>query len=480
MAQKRLFLFTANLLLVTLLLACTTASKMAKIPDVEKDHWLQVPQLLAQITAPVFQKKDFVVTSFGAVGDGKTNVSAAIKAAIEACHQAGGGRVVVPPGSYLTGPIYLKSNVNLHVQKGAILLFSTKPEDYLPLVHTRWEGVELMNYSPLIYAFEEKNIAVTGEGILDGQASNDNWWTWKGSKTYGWKEGMPSQQLPENRDALFQMAEENVPVEKRRFGTGHFLRPQFVQPYRCENVLIEGVTILNSPMWVLHPVECTKVTIQGVTVESQGPNSDGCDPESSKNVLIKNCRFNTGDDCIAIKSGRNADGRRINKPSENIIIQGCVMQNGHGGVVIGSEITGGVRNVFAEDCQMNSPELDRALRIKTNSARGGVVENIFLRNIEVGQVKQQVVRVNMFYDPAEPKGNNIPVVRNVEVKNMTVKKGGDVGVLLEGYAQSPVENLRLINVQMNGVKNPYKFFNVKAVTFENVTINGKKIDLPKE
>ncbi|WP_207431551.1 glycoside hydrolase family 28 protein [Sabulibacter ruber] len=447
---------------------------------IEADPWGYAQKVLKQIKAPTFPNRDFNVRTYGAEGNGTTDCSQALKQAIEACHKAGGGRVVVPAGKYLSGPIYLKSNVNLHLEKGATILFSTDPNQYLPMVHTRWEGIELMNYSPLIYAFEEKNIAVTGEGTLDGQASNEHWWPWVGSQHYGTKAGQPTQKSPGNRDRLFELADNYVPVAERKFGPGYYMRPQFVQPYRCENVLIQGVTIQNSPMWVLHPVLCTNVTIQGVTVESQGPNSDGCDPESCKNVLIKDCYFNTGDDCIAIKSGRNADGRRINVPSENIIIQGCTMINGHGGVVIGSEITGGTRNVFAENCKMNSPLLDRALRIKSNSARGGLVENVYLRNIEVGQIKQQVVRVNMFYDPSEPKGNNIPVVRNIEVRNMKVQNGGDVGVLLEGYEQSPVENLRLINVEINGVKQPYKFSNVENILFENVTINGEKVTLPKE
>jgi polygalacturonase len=440
----------------------------------EKDVWDELPGILKNIKAPTFRAKDYLVTAYGAVGDGKTICTEAFKKAIEVCNKEGGGRVVVPAGKYFTGPIHLKSNVNLHVVKEATILFSTDPDDYLPLVFSRWEGVELMNYSPLIYAFEQKNIAITGEGILDGQATAENWWPWKGQAKYGWKKGMPNQTDKGNRDLLFDMAERGVPVEQRKFGKGFYLRPQFVQPYRCQNVLIDGVTIINSPMWELNPVLCTNVIMQNITVTSDGPNNDGCDPESCKNVLIKNCYFNTGDDCIAIKSGRNADGRRINVPSENIIIQNCKMANGHGGVVIGSEISGGVRNVFAENCVMNSPELDRALRIKTSSARGGIIENIYMRNIEVGQVAEQVVRVNMFY---EDTGRFIPTVRNVEVRNMVVKHGGKIGVLLEGYEQSPVENLRLINIVIDDVKVPYKFSNVKNVKFENVVINGKKVVL---
>ncbi|GAA4443022.1 exopolygalacturonase PelB [Pontibacter saemangeumensis] len=448
---------------------------MAEQPVAQADAWENIDGILQQINPPSFPDKDFPVTDYGAAGDGTADSSDAIRKAIEACSRAGGGRVVVPAGKYLSGPIYLESNVNLHLQKGATILFSTNPADYLPVVFTRWEGVEVMNYSPLVYAFEEKNIAVTGEGTLDGQANTTNWWPWKGQEKYGWQPGTPNQTDDDKRAALFAMAENNVPVSERVFGDGFYLRPQFVQPYRCENVLIEGVTIINSPMWILNPVLCTNVTIQKVTVESQGPNSDGCDPESCKNVLIKDCYFNTGDDCIAIKSGRNADGRRINVPSENIVIQGCTMANGHGGVVIGSEISGGVRNVFAEDCTMNSPLLDRALRIKTSSMRGGVVENVYLRNIQVGQVAEQVIRVNMFY---EDEGPYMPTVRNIEVKDMTVENGGETGVLLEGYEESPVQNLRLINVKIKNVKVPYEFSNVNQIEFENVTINGKQVMLP--
>lgn len=331
------------LLGIVLLFGCISrAQKKAAFP---KEPWKQVSKILAQIKIPSFPEKDFLITQYGANGDGVTNCSKAIKDAIEKCNSAGGGRVVVPPGKYFTGPIYLKSNVNLHIEKGAVLLFSTNPDDYLPLVYTRWEGIELMNYSPLIYALNEKNIAITGEGILDGQASSKNWWPWKGRKVYGWKDGTPNQTDSNKRAALFAMAEKDVPVADRRFGNGYYLRPQFVQPYSCENILIEGVSIINSPMWILHPVLCKNVTIRKVRVDSDGPNTDGCDPESCKNVLIADCYFNTGDDCIALKSGRNRDGRRVNIPCENIVIQNCTMANGHGGVVIGSEISGGAKNI---------------------------------------------------------------------------------------------------------------------------------------
>src|SRR5699024_9347013 len=261
-------------------------------------------------------------------------------------------------------------------------------------VFTRWEGMELMNYSPFIYAYDQQNIAVTGKGTLDGNASTEYWWPWKGNKEDGWEEGMPNQDA--DRDSLHHLNAEKVPPRERVFGEGHYLRPNFVQFYKSKNILISGVTLVRSPMWNIHPVLSENVTIKDVRIETLGPNNDGVNPESSKNVLITESYFDTGDDCIAIKSGRNQDGRRIGVPSENIIIENSVMKNGHGGIVIGSEISGGVRNVFARNLQMDSPNLDRVLRIKTSSKRGGTTENIYLMNIEVGQYKEAAIKANMF------------------------------------------------------------------------------------
>ncbi|MCJ7755761.1 MAG: glycoside hydrolase family 28 protein, partial [Thermoanaerobaculales bacterium] len=340
------------------------------------DPWERLPGILAGIKAPAFPYRDFPVTEFGAVGDGTTDATAAVSAAVGACAGAGGGRVVVPAGEYLTGAIHLKSNVNLHVVEGATIRFIQDPAAYLPVVFTRWEGVELMNYSPLVYAYGEKNVAVTGKGTLDGQAGPEHWWPWKGGDH-------PQSQKPD-RDRLFAEAEAGVPVAERVYGAGHYLRPSFLQIYRCENVLIEGITIKNAPMWLIHPVLSRNVTIRDVKAVSDGPNNDGCNPESSTDVLIENSLFDTGDDCIAIKSGRNADGRRLNAPSERIVVRGCRMRAGHGGVTIGSEISGSARDVFVEQNQMSSPELDRGIRFKTNAVRGGVIENVFVRDVEIG------------------------------------------------------------------------------------------------
>lgn len=460
-------LFVSIILLCSLLIVTSCSSNKE---SVHESPWNQLDSLLARIQAPQFPDKDFNVTDYGAVGNGTKICTEAFKKAIEACHNDGGGRVVVPAGNFYCGPIYLKSNVNLHLEEGAKISFSTNPKDYLPLVYTRWEGVELMNYSPLIYAFGEKNIAITGKGTLDGCGANDNWWPWKGKKGNGWKEGMEHQNSEGRRPALFDMGERGVPVEERVFGEGFYLRPQFIQPYKCENILLEGVTIINSPMWIINPVLCNNITIQGVHVNSDGPNTDGCNPESCKDVLIKDCYFNTGDDCIAIKSGRNADGRRIGVSSENIIIQGCTMVNGHGGVVMGSEISGGVRNVFAEDCKMSSPLLDRALRIKTSSNRGGTIENIYMRNVEVGQIKEEAIFITMFY---EDKGDHMPTIRNIEVENLNVAQGGKVGIRMEAYEESPITGVYLTNLNIQNSEKAYQLKNVGDIHFDNVVVNGE-------
>ena len=392
---------------------------VAQQPESALQGWDAFPALLQRISPPIFPQKDFDITRFGAVGDGKTDCSKAFKKAITKCNTEGGGRVVVPKGIYLTGAIHLKSNVNLYVSKEATIKFHTDPKNYLPVVFVSWEGVECMNYSPLIYAYEQENIAVTGEGVLDGQGANDYWWSWKGKKEAGWVEGMPNQNVA--RKKLFEMGEKGVPVAERIFGDGSYLRPNFFEPYRCKNILVEGVTFKNSPMWFLNPVLCRNVSIIGVTTDGLGPNTDGCDPESCTDVLIKGCFFNNGDDCIAIKSGRNNDGRRVNVPCSNIIVQGCRMKNGHGGVSIGSELSGGIRNVYAENDTMDSPNLDRMLRIKTNSIRGGVVENVYFRNIKVGQVSDAVMQIDFYYEEGDA-GSFTPLVQNVELKNIESDK----------------------------------------------------------
>lgn len=459
---------------ITVILTISCSKKVNAVS--ESDPWKKMELVIKSIPQTNFQDKTYNINDFGAVADGKTLNTTAFEKAIKTCAANGGGKVLVPNGKYLTGAIHLESNVNLHLEDHAEILFSLNPKDY-PIVHTSWEGTEVMNYSPLIYAKNKTNVAVTGKGTLNGQADRTNWWIWSGGKGYGWKKGIPSQNDPTNREVLVDMAEKGIPVAERVFGEGRYLRPNFIEFFECNTVLVKDVTVINSPFWILHPIKTNNMIIDGVTVNSHGPNNDGCDPEYSQNIIIKNCTFNTGDDCIAIKAGRDADGRRVAIPSKNIIVQNCKMIDGHGGVVIGSEISAGVNNVFVENCVMDSPNLDRAIRIKTNSKRGGVIEDIFVRNLEVGTVKECVLKLNMFYNVyGAQTGNFIPTIRNVILENVNVKNGGKYSVWAEGYETSPVENITLKNVKIQKVDSVYLLKNVKNINFINTYINEKKVE----
>jgi len=436
------------------------------------DPWQEAAAIAQRIRPPRFADREFLVTRFGAKPDGTTDCTAAFGKAIAACAGAGGGRVVVPAGRFLTGPIHLRTGVNLHLAEGATVVFSRDPKAYLPVVFTRWEGVECMNYSPFIYAFRQENIAITGRGTLDGQADCSFWWPWKGRTNCGWKKGDPNQDAARKR--LMEMAERDAPVKERVFGEGAYLRPQFIQPYLCRNVWIEGVKIVNSPMWEIHPVLCRNVLVQNVDIRSHGPNNDGCNPESSVDVLIEGCRFDTGDDCIAIKSGRNRDGRRVNVASENIVIRKCEMKDGHGGVTIGSEVSGSVRNVFAEDCHMDSPNLDRALRIKTNAVRGGVVENVYMRHIRVGQVSDAVIHVDFYYEEGA-RGEHLPVVRNIHVSDLTCANSR-YALYLRAFEKSPIEKVTLERCTFERVKSPNRIEHVRGLKLTAVKINGEMVE----
>ena len=330
--------------------------------------------------------------------------------------------------------------MNLHVTKDATVLFSTNTASYMPVVFCRYECTEVMNYSPFIYAFEQNNIAITGEGTLDGQGSKGPWYSWQGGA--------------EGRK-LVEMGNAGVPVEQRVFGEGRKLRPYFIQPTRCRNVLIEGVRIIDSPMWVISPLYCTNVTVKGVTVDTDGPNTDGCDPDSCTDVWIKDCSFNNGDDCIAIKSGRDVDGRRVNIPSENIVIQNCRFAAGHGGVTCGSETAGSIRNVFAENCSFDSPDLDMALRFKSNPARGGTVENVNIRNCTVKTSKFGIHMTLRYSSAGARDGDAIPVMRNIDIRDTSFANLTRQPIFIEGYSPDiQISDVTIANCTFGKVATP--------------------------
>lgn len=465
----------AVILLVSTIFSCGGVKQNS---DAKNDPWKEMKLIINTVKAPTFANKKYSIIDFGAKADGVFDNTQAFKTAIETCSKKGGGLVIVPAGKYYTGAIHLENDVNLHLEKGAEILFSTKPADY-PIVHTSFEGTELMNYSPLIYAYKKHNVAVTGKGILNGQSSRENWWPWCGGGSYGWKKGIPSQSDPLNRQRLVDMAEEGKAVSERVFGEGHYLRPNFIEFFECKDALLKDVTIIDVPFWVIHPMKSKNVTIDGVTVNSHGPNNDGCDPEYSKNVIIKNCTFNTGDDCIAIKAGRDADGRRVAIKSENIVVQNCTMFDGHGGVTIGSEISAGVSNVYVENCVMNSPNLDVAIRLKTNSRRGALIENFYVRNIEIGQVKEAILKVDMFYNVhGNQTGNFIPRIETISLENVNVKNAGKYSILAKGYKESPIKNITFRNVKIDKVATPFLIENVTNLNFINSFINGVPMQVP--
>ena len=465
------------------LLVLWMCSLLAPIITVAQDWDEGMYQQIEQsIRVPQFAEKAFPITKFGA----KTTNPAiqnqkAIQKAIDACSKKGGGKVIIPAGEkFLTGAITLKDGVNFVVEEGATLEFVFQPELY-PIVETSWEGLECFNLSPCIYAFKAKDIAITGKGTIDGGGSNDTWWPWNGNPRFGWKEGMISQRI-ESRPRLLKNGEDGIPMynekgertPERVFGPQDGLRPQLVSFNKCEGILLEDVTLLRSPFWVIHPLHSTDITVRRVKMINDGPNGDGCDPECCDRVLIEDCYFNTGDDCIAIKSGRNRDGRERNMPSKNIIIRNCEMKNGHGGVVIGSEISGGCQNVFAHDCVMDSPELERVLRIKTNSCRGGIIENINMRNVKVGVCKESVLKINLDYEPKEICCRGYyPTVRNVYMENVT-SESSQYGVQIIGLDEDTyVYDITVKDCKFNGVKDGnFMSGKTRNINFENLFING--------
>jgi polygalacturonase len=589
----------------------SAALAMPARAGVSGDPWLVADAIVNRLKRPMnFPKRDFVVTDFGAAPCATRKVKAwashddqemlptqaedakdcyaAFKAAIEACAAAGGGRVVIPKGDwYCAGPVVLRSNVHVHLKAGAHIFFSQKPEDYAKygdydcgpngkLTLSRWQSNDCLNYSSMIYAFNEDNIALTGEdwtSVLDGQggvpfnADGECWWTWKGrNRTMnavsqntipGHKPGQLSQVTPNpNNKPLAQVApwlgeaerkhiegdgnkwshdeqylpalsEAGVPLGQRAFGKGHYLRPPMIHIIGCTNVLLESYHVINTPFWQHHPVHCRNFVIRNVHAESLGPNSDGFDPEACDHVLVDKCTFDTGDDCIAIKAGKNRDTQF--GPSQNIVIQGCTMQSGHGAVTLGSEMAGGIENVFARDLVFENKSwatnpLNTAIRLKTNMNRGGYLRHFYVKNVGIPNgvqispsfyaslpgspiasrtVATAAGAVVTFDCDYTPTADNIrvrpPEVSDVHISNVTVgniSKGGKNGscyqaVVILGPVASdyngpqpvpPVLPVRRVTIKDCDFGNPVNkdqplyLYNVQNLKLENVTISGKRMD----
>lgn len=406
---------------------------------------MAAPFTMPAIKIPVFPDRDFVVTNFGATEGGKVNISEAIHKAITACHAAGGGRVVIPRGKWLAGKVHLQSNVNLHLAEGATLYFSAKPEDYLPAVQSSWEGTECFNYSPLIYAFGCTNVALTGKGTIE--ALLDVWKQWF---------TRPPAHL-EALKRLYHFAYTNAPVAQRQMAVGeNHLRPQFIQFNRCRHVLIEDVKIRNSPFWTIHLLLSEDVVVRRVDIVARSRNNDGIDPEMTRNLLVEDCRFDQGDDAIAIKAGMDFDGRRLNTPSENIVVRNCTMVRGHQLVAIGSELSGGIRNVYVHDCRFDNADSNppqNIVFIKTNRRRGGFVENIHVENITAKSTKFGVLGIDtdvlyQWRDLVPTYEEKLTPIRGIHLKNIQVEET-DIPIKIAGDAKLPVRNVFLENIAVN-------------------------------
>ncbi|MFH7001859.1 glycoside hydrolase family 28 protein [Flavobacterium bizetiae] len=402
---------------------------------------VKTPFEMPAIKIPDFSKcKEFSIVDFGAIKGNKEKTSEAISKAIAKANKAGGGIVVIPEGEWLTRKIHFKSNVNLHLKKGAVLLFSEDPNDYLPAVRSTWEGYECYNYSPLIYAYQCKNIAITGEGEL--KAKMDVWKEWF---------ARPKPHM-ESLKRLYYLASYNKPMKERQMvnDSAHF-RPQFIQFNRCENILMDGVTITNSPFWTIHPFLSKDVVFRNLKVYAHGHNNDGVDPEMSQNVLIENCVFDQGDDAIAIKSGSNQDAWRLNTPSKNIVMRNCVVKNGHQLVAIGSELSGGIENVFIDNCTVvDGAKLNHLLFIKTNERRGGYVKNIYMSNITSGKIDEGIlgIETDVLYqwrDLVPTIERRLTPIKNVYLENIKATNVKFVSRIL-GQKELPIENIFLTNV----------------------------------
>ena len=455
--MKKTFLF----IIVSSYILLASCSQ-PKSTEVYSDGWAMVPEIMKNIKVPTFPDKVFNVLDYGAKSDTTFNSLPAILAAINECNLQGGGKVLIPEGSYLSkGSIILKSHVNLHLAEGARLEFSTEASDYLPMVLTKWEGTECYNYSPLIYSYQSTNVALTGKGVIDGNgAAMFN--TWKPKE----KAGM---------DRLRQMGNDTIPVYQRVFGEGWYLRPSMVQFFGCKNVLVEDIEIYDAPFWIVHPVYCDNVTVRGIYIDSNNYNNDGCDPESSTNVLIENVKFNVGDDGVAIKSGRDQDGWRIGQATKNLIIRNCHFARW--AITIGSEMSGGVRNIFIEDCRIDSCR--NGIYFKSNLDRGGFFENLHMRNIEADICLWGVINFRTDYHGY--RGGNYPTqFRNITIENVKCNRVDSVAIMANGVPEAKLYDIALRNIEVKSAPKATQMKNVVNLKLDNIVVNGKQITKENE
>lgn len=419
-----------------------------------------IEKIVQRIKVPIFSGKKMVITSFGAKGDSLSNCKPAFDKAMAYCKKNKGGTVVVPKGVYtVNGPIRLESNVHLVLEKGAKIRFGSNPDHYLPVVLSSWEGTLLYNYSPFIYAYQAENIAITGEGTIDGEAS-ETWATWKDKEK-------DDQQL--SRD----MNHKEVPLSQRIFGKGHYLRPHLIQLVDCKNILIEGVRIEDSPFWCIHLLKCHSATLRGLSYKAFNKNNDGIDPEYSSDILIEDVDFDNGDDNVAIKAGRDNEGWvNAATPSQNIVIRNCRFKGLHA-VVIGSEMSAGVKNVYVEDCEA-SGFLKRGIYLKSNPDRGGYIRNIHVNNMKLGEVEDCFYITSYYHNEGEGHATDI---HDVFISNITCPKARESGIVIQGFPQKKVYDIHLRNITIDWAKKPITLQDAEKINLADVVI-GERATAP--
>ena len=444
------------------LLVLTTLSSFANAnsPVATTEIKVKAPFEMPAIKVPDFKNcKKLLITDFGAIPGDKVKTTQAIARAIDQANKIGGGVVIIPKGEWLTGQVHLKSNVNLHLMKGAVLLFSEKPADYLPAVHSSWEGLECYNYSPLIYAYQCKNIAITGQGEI--KAKLDVWKIWY---------ARPRAHM-NSLKRLYYLSVDNVPVQQRMMvNDSSHLRPQFIQINRCENVLLDGFRITNSPFWTVHLYLSKDIVVRNLNIYAHGHNNDGLDPEMSQNVLVENCVFDQGDDAIAVKSGRNPEGWRSKTPSKNIVIRNCTVKNGHELLAIGSELSGGIENIYMNNCTVSDgAKMFNLVFIKTNERMGGYVKNIYVTNIKAGKVDDGIlgIETDVLYqwkDLVPTIERRLTPIKDIYLENIKAKNVKFISRIL-GQKELPVENVFLKNVIADTIRGDQKYIQENVINF---------------
>ena len=479
------------------IVAALTVSLAAQADNPYKKFTEKLPFAMPEVSAPVIPDNEVKLSDFGAVGDGIALNTEAFRKAIDALSQKGGGKLVVPQGVWHTGPIVLKSNIELHLKAGAVILFAAD-ESLYPIIETSFEGLDTRRLQSPIYANGATNIAITGKGVIDG---NGQYWRpvkkekvtakhWKSLLAIpGSQELKPGYWVPSAGYAQGEKgANMNVPnaqTPEEWNAIKRFLRPVMISLVKCKNVMLKGVIFQNSPAWNLHPLMCENVIIDQVLVRnpSYAQNGDALDLESCKNALIVNSRFDAGDDGICIKSGKDADGRRRGIPCENVVVDGCTVFAGHGGFVVGSEMSGGVKNIMVENCQFLGTDV--GLRFKSTRGRGGIVENININNISMTDIKTDAITFNMYYggkSVAEmladgdnpdnqtkmPVNEETPIFRNINIKNIVCNDAGRA-MEFNGLPEMPIDGITLENVMIQAKKDAV-FSNYKNLTKKNVVI----------